>query len=306
MQSFLRTILFSVFIAELCFFAPFGKTSPAETEEKEGDPVFLIKNDDALLALRKAAFDQLLSKSAPEMHEAISSLWRKKPKTDSAKMFRVYVDDKIAETKDPALIDAFQAELRNPKGNVATREILLNLLFKVESEKTKAYALQMIKNRKEPESLRLAALNGLALYETREVVSGLATSFARDGKESLKIRVTALNFLESRSNEKTKKIIYDIYESIVANSNENPRLQTYLIGKGVVVGIPDFHRILMSVMRDSKFDVVTRTAALHGLTQYKDLATILPGELRRLLSAEKGPFKQELKAVIESLNQPAS
>lgn len=301
MCKIVRYMFCLVFATVICFSVTSEKVLHAQITSDESQLFYLIKNEDALLQARQTALNQLLERPSAELYDAILAAFQKKPKTDQSKLFRIYLEERIAQAKDLAFIGLLATKLRDKMEKASFRENALRLLFNIDTEKIKPLAYHIVNDRKEIESLRLAALNGLAFHAADKTTIDLADALARDRSESFKMRLTALTFLESRADPKSYENIFDIYKRIISNPRETPRLQVLLITRGAGSDIPNLNETLLAVMRDSKFDVTVRTAALQSLVQDETMASALLDELKHRSLTEKGPFREEVKAVLDRL-----
>lgn len=284
-----------------CVFAP-SLLADAEAADGQKTLLYLVKNDDALLKSREAALERLIEKPKDGLRDVLLSVLDRPAKSDSAKLFRLSLREALKKLDDPKLIQELESRVVQKKTEQPARERALVLLFDLAPDRALKLASGLVGRGSEPEGLRVTAFNAMALHETKDAFGNVAEKLARDVHESFKVRLTAINFLESRADLKQNKKALEIYEAILKNPAELPRLQSLLTGRAVLAGVSAYNGLFLEILRNRSFAQETRLAALGALTQPETGEQHL-SSLRNIYTSERSSLKQELKASIEKIER---
>lgn len=296
MKNFILTLsLLLVLIFQSSHIAFSEEEGKGKEEMTEEQIAYVLKNDDALLKLRKIAADQLFKDLNGAKNNLILETLQISKKTDTAKLFRVYLEKKILESRDPKLLKSLRSALENRNENSSFRNSALSILWQVDPESISPTVFSIIEDISEPQELRVSAME--RLVQDEELVH-VARKIVLDKREQLAMRRACLDFIESRMK---REEIQKLYQDIILDTSDQTQFRRFLVMKGArfIENLPD---ALIKVVSNSKNDVALRQTALYGLYASKDgVAKFLP-EIRRLVSDESSPvLKENLKEFIEKV-----
>lgn len=279
----------------------FHRFAFAEEQMSNEQLLYILKNDDALLETRKTVVNELMESLTDEHRVAILEALKIKKTTDSAKLFRAYLEQKILAKGDKEILASLKSALES-SGDAAFRMSALAVLWNANPKSISYTIIKIIQNSSEPDDLRLAALERIAFSEEyKDEALALTRRILTTKTESLLMRRACIGFLETRI---PKEETHKIYQDIILNSAENTDFRRFLVMKGVYLHIPDYPQDLIKIVKDSRNAISLRQTALQGLNLAGDSAAQFLPELRRLESVESdAAFKENLKSFIEQVEK---
>ncbi len=263
--------------------------------------LYILSNEDAFFEKRVEALDRLSAEPSDEFYKAVFDVLEREVKTDMSKRFRAHLEEHIKTDKNTRFLSLLADKLGDDGLKRGIRVTAFNLLQKARPEEALRFARRAVENKYELEELRMHSLIYLAYQDPMPQMIEAAKKIAANKSETFKIRLSCLNFLQK--NEEAKKVS-ELYSAILLNPGETPRLQEVLIPKIIFMNMPDFTDILLSIVKNPKYDLHVREIALHTLLQIPSERSLILQDLQYRQIYEKDPsFKESLKTAIDEITK---
>lgn len=275
-------------------------TIPAEDEIQSQKSLFLVGNEDALVADRITALQKLIESPSQESREIIFKILTKRHKTQAAKKFHVHLRKEVEKQKDVGLIDLFENKFLDRNLSNYEREIALTVLWNMDTKRAVSIAEKIVPNILENQTVRSVAMNHLMSLNDSTKILAIAKEIFHNPREGIKIRLAALKSMEDHLDpEELEKE----YLAIVTNSKESLIIRTNVILKAATFGLSELEVILLKIVKDSKEDLEIRRSALQALCNFYESSGNVSLELNKQARLEKNSeFRSDLESAIKQLN----